>query len=91
MLLPNNTVIHAGFAELATDNGIREPDTFFDRLLQVADINYRPPNFQGGTEIPASNEEAAGIVLYGFAKSHVLRGAYDFYDNDTVCPPQSQL
>ena len=86
MLLPNNTVIQEGFAELATQNGIRDPDTFFDRLVRVADINYEPPEYMGGSEIYASNQEAAAIVLLGFGESHILRGTYRFYENDTVCP-----
>ena len=83
MLLPNNTVIQEGFAELAVANAISEPDTFFDRLLSVANINHQPLSDSGN--IVAGVEEAAGIVLYGFAYSHVLRGAYSFYDNNTVC------
>ena len=88
MLLPNNTVVQQGFAGLATQFGIQNPDTFFDRLLRVADINYEPPDYHGGTGIVAGNEEAAGVVLFGFANSHVLHGAYKFYDNKTVCPSQ---
>ena len=86
VLLPDNSAVQRGFSQLAEQYNITDPDTFFDRILSVANINYRPPGYIGGTGIIAGKEEAAGIVLYGFTRSHVLKGAYDFYNNKTVRP-----
>ena len=79
VLLPNDTLMQEAFSKLAQQYNITSPETFLDRLISVGDINYEPPSFMGGTDIDASSQEAAGVVLYGFANMHVLRGAYNFY------------
>lgn len=84
LLLPNNTVMLQSFAQLAELNNISHPETFLDRLLEIADINYEPPREFYDTSIMPSNQEAAGIVLLGFVYVHLIDRAVDFYSNDTV-------
>ena len=83
LLLPSNEAVRSGFAQLAEQYNFTDPDSFFDRLVSVADINYSPI---GDRRNLASEQGSAGIVLRNFLISHVLRGAYDFYSNDTVSP-----
>ena len=90
VLLPNNTVMRDGFALLAQQSNNSHPETFLDRILAVADINYQPPRHFYDTSIVPSNPEAAGAVLLGFGTSHMLQGAFDFYSNNTVCPASDQ-
>ena len=87
VLLPNNAVMVEAFSQLAEQFNISDPDSFIDRLILVGDPNYSPPGPPTGTSIVATNQESAGLVLYSMLSSHVLLGAYDFYNNQTVRPP----
>ena len=82
LLLPNNTVVRGGFANLAEKfTNIPDPSNFADQLVDIATRKSQLP----GDGSPGSVREAALVLLEGFASSHILETAVHFYADQSVC------
>ena len=86
ILLPNNTILNDAFAQLARNYNITKPDTFLERVIQIADINFSPPRKFYDTSDIVSNQLEAALLLIAFEARMVLTGRNDFYSNATVRP-----
>lgn len=67
-----------GFAQLAEQYNISDPDTFVDRLVEVADGSTDP------RQDTFSTANWAAIALIAFADSHTLPDRHNFYAEQNV-------
>ncbi|MCJ1471068.1 hypothetical protein MMC07_009716 [Pseudocyphellaria aurata] len=90
LLLVRNDVLRKGFAQLAEQYGISNPDTLIDRLIAIADGSTDP---RQGTSPTFSKANWASIALLAFAGSHTLPEPLKFYSNQTIlnAPYQSPV
>lgn len=73
-----------GYAALAKQYKINSPDTFVDRLIDIADARIMSYNNMPGTLSTLSKADWAAYALNAFAGSHILRDSVNFYANQSV-------
>ena len=76
------------YAQVAKQYNISNPDTFIDRLIDIADGSIDPRHSSSPVYTKAN---WAAFALLAFAGSHTLPAPYDFYSNQTVSRRQLYL
>lgn len=83
VLVVADDALREGFAQLAEQYNISDPDTFVDRLVEVADGSTDP------RQDTFSTANWAAIALIAFADSHTLPDRHNFYAEQNGRNPPS--
>lgn len=82
--ISNSSLPWTGYAALPKQYKINSPDTFVDRLIDIADARIMSYNNMPGTLSTLSKADWAAYALKAFAGSHILRDSVNFYANQSV-------
>lgn len=80
-----------GFAAIAQEYKINDPDTFIDRLIDIANAGTTTSMDVRPTLSTLSKANWAAYALLAFVGSHTLSEPVNFYANQTVSRPQVQV
>lgn len=81
LLVVTDDNLRKDYAQVAKQYNISNPDTFIDRLIDIADGSIDPRHSSSPVYTKAN---WAAFALLAFAGSHTLPAPYDFYSNQTI-------